>query len=504
MTDLRDPRHVIPGTDLSVGSVTVAELRTAIESSALTPVALTDYYLRRITRLNPALHAVITVNPAAMDEAAAVPGGPLSGIPVLVKDNIGVAGMPTTAGSPALLSSIDDDAFLVSRLRAAGAVILGKANLSEWSNFRSSHSTSGWSTLGGQTANPYALDRNPSGSSSGSAAGVAAGLAPLAIGTETDGSIVAPASACGVVGIKPTSGLISRRGIVPISPVQDTAGPLACCVADAAVLLSVLAGPDPQDPIYSEQQWEPGDLVSALDPGVLDGARLAIWRSPSADAPPAVAAVLDMAVARLRSLGAVVDDPVELPGVADIEEPEFGAMLYEFKYGINAYLAYLASVTGFSGPSTLTELIDFNKRNSSLVLSRFGQETLEQADATSGSLEDPAYVSLRRSATEAARSALAVLSGGCDAVVSLTAGPAWLTDYVLGDRDSFGTSSPAAVAGYPAITVPGGYVSGLPVGITFTGPRWGEPRLLALAYAFEQAGPPRRPPPLAATPSPAP
>ena len=501
MTDLRDPRHVIPGTDLSVGSVTVADLRTAIDAGPLTPVALTDYYLRRITRLNPALHAVITVNPAAMDEAAAVPGGPLSGIPVLVKDNIGVAGMPTTAGSPALLSSIADDAFLVSRLRAAGAVILGKANLSEWSNFRSGHSTSGWSTLGGQTANPYALDRNPSGSSSGSAAGVAAGLAPLAIGTETDGSIVGPASACGVVGIKPTSGLISRRGIVPISPVQDTAGPLAGCVADAAVLLSVLAGPDQKDPIYSEQQWQPGDLLSSLDPGVLDGARLAIWRSPSADAPPAVAAVLDMAVARLRSLGAVVDDPVELPDVAGIEEPEFGAMLYEFKYGINAYLAYLASVTGFSGPSTLTELIDFNKRNSSLVLSRFGQEILEQADATSGSLDDPAYVSLRRSATESARSALAVLSGGCDAVVSLTAGPAWLTDYVLGDRESFGTSSPAAVAGYPAITVPGGYVSGLPVGITFTGPRWGEPRLLALAYAFEQAGPPRRPPALAATAS---
>jgi amidase len=501
MTDLRDPRHVIPGTDLSVGSVTVSELRTAIGSGALTPAVLTDYYLRRITRLNPALHAVITVNADCLDEARSVPDGPLSGIPVLVKDNIGVAGMPTTAGSPALLSSVADDAFLVSRLRAAGAVILGKANLSEWSNFRSSHSTSGWSTLGGQTVNPYALDRNPSGSSSGSAAGVAAGLAPLAIGTETDGSIVAPASACGVVGIKPTSGLISRRGIVPISPVQDTAGPLAGCVADAAVLLSVLAGPDQKDPIYPEQQWDPGDLVSSLDPGVLDGARLAIWRSPSADAPPAVAAVLDEAVARLRSLGAIVDDPVVLPGVADIEEPEFGAMLYEFKYGINAYLAYLASTTGFSGPSTLTELIDFNKRNADLILSRFGQEVFEQADATSGSLDDPAYVSLRRSATALARSALDILPGSCDAIVSLTAGPAWLTDYVLGDRHDFSSTGPAAVAGYPAITVPGGYVSGLPVGITFTGPRWGEPRLLALAYAFEQSGPPRRPPALAATAS---
>jgi amidase len=504
MTDLRDPRHVIPGTDLSAGNVTVAGLRAAMSSGALTPAVLTDFYLRRIARLNPALHAVITVNPAAGEEAAAsaTSTGPLAGIPVLIKDNVGVAGMPTTAGSPALLPSFTADAFLVSKLRSAGAVILGKANLSEWANFRSSHSTSGWSTLGGQTVNPYALERNPSGSSSGSAAGVAAGLAPIAVGTETDGSIVAPASACGVVGIKPTSGLISRRGIVPISPVQDTAGPMAGCVADAAVLLSVLAGPDPEDPVYSEQQWDPGALVSSLDQGALDGARLAIWREPETDAPPAVRAVLDMAVARMRSLGAIVDDPVVLPGAGDIGEPEFGAMLYEFKYGINAYLAYLASVNGFSGPSTLAELIDFNKRNAELVLARFGQDLFEQADATSGSLDDPVYVELRRSATSLARSALSVLAGPsgagtCDAVVSLTAGPAWLTDYVLGDRHEIGTTNPAAVAGYPSITVPGGYVSDLPVGVTFTGPRWSEPRLLALAYAFEQAGPPRRPPALA-------
>jgi amidase len=498
MTDMRDPRHVIPGTDLSVGSATVSALRAALDSKALTPAELTEYYLRRITRLNPALHAVITVNPSCADEVSAGADGPLSGIPVLVKDNIGVAGMPTTAGSPALLGAAAADAFLVSKLRSAGAVILGKANLSEWSNFRSSHSASGWSTLGGQTVNPYALDRSPSGSSSGSAAGVAAGLAPLAIGTETDGSILGPASACGVVGIKPTSGLISRHGIVPISPVQDTAGPLAGCVSDAAVLLSVLAGPDPKDPIYPEQQWDPGALPGALDREPIEGARLAIWRAPSADAPPSVVAVLDAAVGRLRSLGAVVDDPVELPAVGDIEEPEFGALLYEFKYGINAYLAYLASA-GYNGPSTLAELIDFNKRNASLVLSRFGQETFEQADATSGSLDDPAYVSMRRSATSAARSALSLLSDSYDAVVSLTAGPAWLTDYVLGDPESFSTTSPAAVAGYPAITVPAGYVSGLPVGVTFTGPRWGEPRLLAFAYAFEQAGPARRPPALAAT-----
>src|SRR5579859_3470675 len=252
-----DFREVIPGTRASAGHTSLVELQAAMAAGELTSSELTSFYLQRIDRLNPALHAVITVNLNAGAEAAASdarraaggPRGPLEGIPVLVKDNVQVAGMPTTAGSPALLTAEPGDAFLVSRLRAAGAVIIGKANLSEWANFRSTHSTSGWSTLGGQTANPYALDRNPSGSSSGSAAGVAAGLAPVAVGTETDGSIVCPASACGIVGIKPTNGLVSRRGIVPISPVQDTAGPMGTCVADAAALLSVLAAADPEDPV---------------------------------------------------------------------------------------------------------------------------------------------------------------------------------------------------------------------------------------------------------------
>src|SRR5579862_2750348 len=248
--------EIIPSTHLRASHATQAQLQAVMASGDLSSEALTGFYLDRIDRLNPALHAVITVNLNALAEAADSdaaraadgPRGPLDGIPVLIKDNVQVAGMPTTAGSPALLAAEPGDAFLVTRLRAAGAVIIGKANLSEWANFRSTHSTSGWSTLGGQTANPYALDRNPSGSSSGSAAGVAAGLAPLAIGTETDGSIVCPSSACGIVGIKPTNGLISRRGIVPISPVQDTAGPMAACVADAAALLSVLAAADPLDP----------------------------------------------------------------------------------------------------------------------------------------------------------------------------------------------------------------------------------------------------------------
>ncbi len=474
----------------------------------LTSAALTAFHLQRIDRLNPALHAVITVNLDAGAEAAASdavragprgPRGPLEGIPVLVKDNVQVAGMPTTAGSAALLSAEPDDAFLVTRLRQAGAVIIGKANLSEWANFRSTHSTSGWSTLGGQTANPYALDRNPSGSSSGSAAGVAAGLAPVAVGTETDGSIVCPASYCGIVGIKPTNGLVSRRGIVPISPVQDTAGPMATCVADAAALLSVLAAADPLDPVAPDDHdsaertivtaaWT--SFMEALDPAALDGARLGIWRDPSAPAGAATGAVLDEAVARLRSLGAVVADPVTLPGAGQIPEPEFTALLHEFKYGINAYLAYLADF-GFDGtvPRTLAELVDFNKRNADLVLSRFGQEMFEASEATRGDLTDREYLAARREATRLARTAISapLAEHGVEAIVALTANPACLTDYVLGDHDVFHTSGPAAVAGCPSITVPAGHVSGLPVGVSFFGPRWSEPRLIALAYAFEQA-----------------
>jgi len=504
MPDFRD---VIPGTRIRAGAATLAALQAEMAAGALNSATLTGFYLQRISRLNPALHAVITVNAEAEAEAqardaaraSAGPRGPLDGVPVLVKDNVQAAGMPTTAGSPALLTSEPDDAFVVSRLREAGAVIIGKANLSEWANFRSTHSTSGWSTLGGQTANPYALDRNPSGSSSGSAAGVAAGLAPIAVGTETDGSIVCPASACGIVGIKPTNGLVSRRGIVPISPVQDTAGPMAVCVADAAALLSILAAADPEDPIAPAD----ADLAErarggrsgtaycdALDPAALEGARLGIWRAGSAVAGAATTAVLDDAVMTLRSLGAIVTDPVLLPGAHKIHEPEWGALCNEFKYGINAYLAYIAEF-GFAGvlPRTLAELIDFNKRNADLVLSRFGQEVFEQAETASGDLADPEYQSLRREATQLAKASMAtpLAEHGLEAIVALTANPACLTDYVLGDHDVFHTSRPAAVAGCPSITVPFGYVSGLPVGVSFFGPRWTEPRLIALAYAFEQA-----------------
>lgn len=481
----------------------VAELRRAMAAGTLAPSALAGRCLDRITRLNPALHAVIAVSPDVLEQAArsdeawaaGQPRGPLEGIPVLVKDNIAVAGMPATAGSPALLDALPPDAFLVSRLRDAGAVILAKANLSEWANFRSTRSSSGWSTLGGQVANPYALDRSPSGSSSGSAAGVSAGLAPVAIGTETDGSIVSPASACGVVGIKPTVGLVSRTGIVPLSLAQDTAGPMAVSVADAAAVLSVLAAADPRDPASDspERPEDQPDYTSFLDAGALEGARIGVWRAVSAGTGAATEALLDFAVTRIRKLGAHVVDPVELPDVDKITEPEFGALRYEFKHGINAYLADLAA----SGlPGSLAELIDFNKRNAGRVLSRFGQEIFEGAEATSGDLSDPAYLDMRTAATRLAVTALEspTAEHKLDAIVSLTANPAWLTDYVLGDHSVFGSSQPAAVSGWPGISLPLGQVRGLPVGLSFVGPRWSEPRLIALAYAFEQATRGRRVP----------
>ena len=515
MSDCSDSRlysQEAAGASIDPAAASVGELRQAMAGGRLTAAALTRHCLDRIEELNPALHAVITVSPDAMAQAAASdqawesgqPRGPLEGIPVLVKDNVQVTGMPTTAGSPALLPARAGDAFIVARLRAAGAVILAKANLSEWANFRSTHSSSGWSTLGGQTANPYALDRSPSGSSSGSAAAVSAGLAPLAVGTETDGSIVSPSSACGVVGIKPTAGLVSRTGIVPLSLAQDTAGPMARSVADAAAMLSVLAAPDPLDPAAELSDHDPErsrgttDYTDFLDPAALDGARLGVWRAASADADPATAALLDAVVEQLRALGARLTDPVELPCVDKITEPEFGALEWEFKHGINDYLRYLADAGGSAAgvPGSLAELIEFNERHGAQVLCRFGQEIFHAAEATSGDLGDPEYLELRGAAWRLAVTALEAPTAEhrLDAIVSLTANPAWLTDYVLGDHYVFGTSRPAAVSGWPAISVPFGYVCGLPVGVSFVGPRWSEPRLLAVAYAFEQATAARRPP----------
>jgi len=483
----------IGGSGIDARGATVAGLQQALSAGSLTSAGLTAFYLARIERLNPDLHAVITVSPAAGAEARASdsarargqPRGPLEGIPVLIKDNIAAAGMPATAGSPALLGAASNDAFLVRGLRAAGAVIVGKANLSEWANFRSSSSSSGWSTLGGQAVNPHGAGRNPSGSSSGSAVAIAAGFAPLAVGTETDGSIVSPANVCGVVGLKPTVGLVSRSGIVPISAAQDTAGPMASCVADAAALLSAMAGPDPADPATAQSGEHAGDYTAFLDPGALAGARLGIWRDGSRQAGVATAAVLKAAARRLSASGAQVIDPVQLPDAEKISEPELAALLYEFKHDLNAYLGALPG----DHPASLTELIEFNTRNASRVLTHFGQELFEQAAACGDSLASPDYLAARGEAQRLARTALdaALAEHRLDAVIALTGSPAWLTDHVLGDHPVFGTSSPCAVSGYPAISVSAGRVSGLPVGISFMGPAWSEPRLIALAYAFEQA-----------------
>jgi amidase len=486
----------IGNSGVTAGAASVAVLQRALSAGALTAAEVTAFYLQRIERLNPRLRAVIAISQdagaeaAASDQARSAKGalGPLAGLPVLIKDNISAAGLPATAGSPALQRALAPDAFCAGQLRRAGAVILGKANLSEWANFRSDHSSSGWSTLGGQAVNPHGTGRNPSGSSSGSAVAVAAGLAPLAVGTETDGSILSPASACGVVGIKPTLGLISRAGIVPISTAQDTAGPMARSVADAAILLGAMAGPDPADPATAHGSGQPRDYSGYLDAGALAGARLGVWRAGSQPAGPATVAVLDAAIARLRESGADVTDPVQLAGADKIGEPEDAALICEFKHDLNAYLGTL----GGDHPADLTELISFNVRNGSRVLVHFGQELFEQADATSGDLTDSGYLGLRADARRLARGALdgALTRHRLDAVIALSGHPAWLTDHVLGDHYTFGTSGPAAVAGYPAISVSAGRVKGLPVGLSFVGPPWSEPRLIALAHAFEIAAPP--------------
>jgi amidase len=476
---------------ISVGDATARKLSQALAAGTLTAAELTAVYLARIDRLNPGLRAVITVSHDADAEAAASDArraagaarGPLDGIGVLLKDNVAAAGLPATAGSPALQHAAAADAFLVGRLRVAGAVILGKANLSEWANFRSRPSSSGLSALGGQAVNPYGTGRSPSGSSSGSAVAVAAGMAPLAVGTETDGSIVSPAGACGVVGIKPTLGLISRAGIVPISAAQDTAGPMTRTVADAALLLAAMAGPDPADPATEAAAGHATDYATFLDPAALDGARLGVWRAGSAPADAATVAVLETALAAMRRQGAQTVDPVDLADVEKMGDPEFAALTHEFKHDINAYLA------GLDGdhPADLAGLIDFNNRNAADVLNHFGQELFEQAEATSGDLSEASYLEARSAASRIARDGLdaAFTDFNLDAVIALTGHPAWLTDHVLGDYHGWGTSGPAAVSGYPSITVPAGMVSGLPVGVSFIGPAWSEPRLIALAHSFE-------------------
>jgi len=477
----------------------------ALQEERVTARALTNSYLDRIAALDrrgPALHAVIETNSRALEIAADLdeerrargPRGPLHGVPLLIKDNIEtVDHMMTTAGSLALEGWYAPvDAPVIARLRAAGAIILGKTNLSEWANFRSTHSSSGWSGRGGQTRNPYALNRTPSGSSSGSAVAVAAGLCALAVGTETDGSIVSPASINGIVGIKPTVGLVSRRGIVPISHSQDTAGPLAPSVREAAVLLSVMAGLDPDDPasVAVGSRFET-NYHQYVNPDGLRGARLGVARKFFADNAP-MNAYLDHCVALLSQAGATVVDPTDLPQHGAWAAPELEVLLYEFKADLNLYLKRLPPNFPVR---TLDELIRFNTQ-SARELALFDQELLRQA-AAKGGLDESAYKAARATCLETTRShgIDAVLAEHrLDAIVSLTAGPAWLIDEINGDADSGGCSSPAAIAGYPHITVPAGLHRGLPVGLSFFGAAFSEPTLIRLASGFEHVVGPRSSP----------
>jgi amidase len=488
---------------VDVDAATIPQLQKAMDARRLTSVALTRFYLDRIRRVDAKLlHAVLAVDADAVAQARASDRrrtehrllGPMDGIPVLLKDNVGHG--RTTAGSLALAHARPADAYITGRLRAGGAVILGKTNLSEWANFRSTQSSSGWSGVGGQTGNPYALDHNPCGSSSGSGAAVAADLATVAIGTETDGSIVCPAGANDLVGLKPSIGRVSRSGIVPISQAQDTAGPMTRNVTDTAVVLTAIDGADPADP-PTRTAPDQGDYTRYLNPAALRGARIGVWRAGNTGLSNETDAVVDRTVARLRALGATVVDPADPPGADQVGGPEFTALLCEFKHDINAYLA----ATPGDHPRTLAQLIAFDDANAGREMPFFGQELFQAAQATSGDPNDPACANPRRTATSLARTAIdqTISANRLDAILAPTGGPAWPTDLVNGDHFILGSSTLAAVSGYPNITVPAGHAFGLPVGVSFMAGRWAEPRLLALAYAFEQGTHARIPPGLRPT-----
>ncbi len=476
---------------INLDSATVLDLQRAMDHHRLSSTALTAFYLARISRLNPTLHAVIQTNRDALREAARSDAnrvlhgrgrGPLDGIPVLLKDNVGFG--RTTAGSQALLEADPSTAFLVKRLRAAGAVVIGKANLSEWANFRSTTSTSGWSAVGGLTANPYVLDHNACGSSSGSAAGVAADLATVAIGTETDGSIVCPSSTNSDVGIKPTLGEVSRSGVVPLSAQQDTAGPITRNVTDAAAVLSVIGAPDPGDPATSGTRVQ--NFTKDLKSDALRGARIGVWLDPNSQGDPGsdTLAVFDQTVQRLNGLG-VTTVPVLLPYQDVIGNDELPALENEFKHDINAYLAATPGVH----PADLAGLIAFNQAHAATEMPFFGQEIFTASQATPGDLNDPTYAADRKAATSAAQRSIdeTLAADHLDAIIAPTNQPAWISNLATGDTATFGSSSPAAVAGYPSVTVPMGFVGPLPVGLSFIGARYSEPKLIALAYSFEQA-----------------
>jgi amidase len=486
---------------INVDTTTVPRLQQLMNARRLTSVQLVRFYLDRIHQLNPKLRAVITVSRTALTDAQAADRyrrkygdrRPLLGIPVIVKDNIDTTGMPTTAGSLALAGNTPPDAFIVRRLKAAGALVIGKANLSEWANFRSTQSSSGWSAVGGQNNNPYVLDRNPCGSSSGSAVVAAADLATVAVGTETDGSVVCPSGANGVVGIKPSLGLVSRSGIVPISAQQDTAGPIARNVTDAAVLLGALTGVDRSDPATAAQAGHVyRDYTRFLNARSLRGARIGVWRTGNFGISPETDTIMEKTITRLKALGATIVDPANIP-IEAAYDPETTALNYEFKHDIRAYLR---AHTGRGYPKTLAGLIAFNRAHYKQEMRYFGQDVFLASQATSGSLTDPTYVKARSDARSIARKAIdaTLRAHRLDAIIAPTNSPAWTTDLVNGDHFLLGSSTPAAVAGYANITVPAGYSFGLPVGVSFIGGHWAEPRLISLAYAWEHATQVRRAP----------
>ncbi|KAB7766335.1 amidase [Xanthomonas maliensis] len=491
----RPAAHAEPAANalpVALAEVDIATLQAQMARGDTTSLAVTRAYLQRIARIDrdgPRLNAVIELNPQAEADARALDAqrqagklrGPLHSIPVLLKDNIDALPMVNSAGSLALAQFRPSrDAFLVQRLRAAGAVILGKTNLSEWANFRSTHSSSGWSARGGLTRNPYALDRNPCGSSAGTGAAIAASLATVGIGTETDGSITCPAAVNGLVGLKPTVGLVSRDGIIPISASQDTAGPMTRSVADAALLLQAIVGADAQDSATAAAPTAP-DYAAQLDANALHGARLGLLRNPLRE-DAALAAVLDRAVQTLRAAGAtVVETRLATDGRWD--DAEQVVLLSEFKAGLNRYLReHRAPV------ADLQQLIAFNRAQAARELPYFGQELFEQAQAAPA-LDDPRYLRARADARRLAGPEgidAALQADRLDALIVPTTGPAWVTDLAKGDRFPGAGYGAAAVAGYPSLNVPMGQIDGLPVGLLFMGTAWSEPRLIALAYAYEQ------------------
>jgi amidase len=496
---------LIPGVGraqlYAVEERSLAAVAADLQAGRVSAEAVTRAYLDRIAAIDPQLRSVLAVNPRALEQARALDvelragrsRGPLHGVPVLVKDNIETADQPTTAGSLALAANAAGrDAPLVARLRAAGAVILGKTNLSEWANIRSSESVSGWSAVGGQTRNPYALDRNPCGSSSGSGVAAAASLAAATVGTETDGSIVCPASANGVVGLKPTVGLVSRTHVVPISATQDTPGPMTRTVEDAALLLTVLAGSDPADPATAEADRRRVDYSRALKADALRGRRLGVLRF-QAGFDSEVSVVFDRALADLKAAGAEIVD-IDAPGVdlGKMGEQELAILLFELKRDLNAYLATTPAAVR---TRTLADVIAFNNANPDAETPLFGQDLFLRAQAGEGADAYPEQKAAARKAAGPDGIDAILAKHKVDALIAPTLGPAWLIDPVNGDQYvGSGVSQMPAVAGYPHITVPMGQVRGLPVGLSFVAEAWSEAKLLGLAYAYEQRSRARRPP----------